>query len=201
MFSRYSKCSPVNKNVNEWLKYNGFKHVNDTQIITVPAGYDYGDTEFVYHTFPLYKAINQHNPDLNLVELLLQAGADPNFHVSKGFWDYSRSSTVLYTIMLNNNQWNDNTIDLIKLLIKHGVNVNAEHDDKSISLHHVAYAWTNPYAEKIMALLIKHGADINARDIKYKTPHDNVLSSHKWSHRQNLTIPQNITDLLSKNRE
>jgi hypothetical protein len=51
---------------NEWLKYNGFKHINDCQIKTIPAGYDYGDRDFSYHTFPLYEAIDCNNPNLKI---------------------------------------------------------------------------------------------------------------------------------------
>jgi len=41
----------------EYLKYHGFKHINDYQTMIIPSGYDYGDKDFYYHTFPLYEAI------------------------------------------------------------------------------------------------------------------------------------------------
>lgn len=57
-------------------------HINDYQLIIKPSSYDYGDSEFSYHTFPLYEAI-KYNPDLNLIELLLKAGRIQIFKLKK----------------------------------------------------------------------------------------------------------------------
>ncbi|QKF94792.1 ankyrin repeat protein [Fadolivirus algeromassiliense] len=197
-FATFVHCSKSKINnakkfttVDEYLKYTGFKHVNDTYLETIPAGYDYGDTDFHYYIFPLYEAINNSYPDLDLVELLLRAGADPNFQ-SK-----TCSASVLHTVLINDNWWNDNTIALLELLIRYGANVNQiNKNDGSTPLHEVAFAWPNRYAEEIMELLIDNGAQINKWDFKLKTPRDNVLSSHEWNHRKNLPLPEKILNLL-----
>lgn len=180
----------------EWLKYHGFKHVNEAQIIVSYAGYDYGDSDFVYHVFPLYEAINNSNPDIKLVKSLLEIGADPNFQTKMTL------GSVLYTILVNDNWWNDNTVELLALLIKYGANVNfKDKNDKSTPLHQVALSWTNSFSGEIIKLLIKNGAKINTKDNKGKIPYDNVLSSSEWHHRKNLKIPEKILDLLKPSSE
>jgi ankyrin repeat protein len=105
--------------LGKWLNYHGFKHINYTQLVIVPAGYDYGDVELIYHTFPLHTAISERNPDLDLIKSLLDEGADPNFQTRKTL------GPVLHTVLVNNNWWNDNTIKLLTLLIKYGADVNS----------------------------------------------------------------------------
>lgn len=179
-------------NIDEYLKYSGFKHVNDTQLMIEPAGYDYGSTDFHYYTFPLYEAINNYDPDLDLVELLLKGGADPNFQSE------SCSSTVLHTVLINDNWWNNNTIALLSLLIKYGADVNSrDKHENDTPLHQVAFSWTSPYAEGIIKLLIANGANPKFRNFMSKTPRHNVLSSHKWSHRKHLPLPRKILSLLN----
>lgn len=176
---------------NEYLAYHGFTHINDYQLIIKPAGYDYGDLEFSYHTFPLYEAV-KYNPDLNLIELLLKAGANPNFQTKKTL------GTVLQTILINDNHWNEHTISLLALLIKYKTNVNSRDKyDGSCPLHQIAFSWTSSYTEEIIELLIANGAKINAKNYKWKTPYDNVLSSHEWYHRKHLPLPEKILNLLN----
>lgn len=127
---------------DEYLKYYGFKHVNDYYTKTVYAGYDHGDVDFHYHTFPLYNAIKQYDVDLNLVELLLKDGADPNFTTQKSL------GPVLHTILMNS--WNENTLPVIKLLLKYGADINIRDDDYQTPLHQVAFRWNNHYSEEII---------------------------------------------------
>lgn len=178
---------------DEYLKYYGFKHINAYYVKTIYAGYDYGDVDFHYHTYPLSEALSGtlKNPNLELIELLLKAGADPNIKPKMCY-------PILHGILINSNQWNDKTIPLIKLLIKYGANVNLKSKgDKNTPLHEVAYAWAKPYAEEIIELLIDNGAKINVWNSKLKTPYVNMLESHEWIHYKHLEIPEKIRDMLN----
>jgi hypothetical protein len=182
--------------VEEFLKYNGFKHIHSLQWRTIYAGYDYGDVDFHYYVFPLDVAISGRNPDLNLVELLLKAGADPNFMTK------TCSQTVLGGIMINDNYWNDQTVDLIKLLIKYGADVNSrDKSDGDSPLHQSAYSWSNQYAEEIMELLIENGAKLYTKNHARRTPYDNVLHSHGWPQYRNWPLPERILNLLDPKKD
>lgn len=177
---------------DEFLKYYGYKHVNDHYLHTIYAGYDYGDTDHYYHMYPLNDAIDYRNPDLELIELLLKDGANPNINTNMSI------GPILHSIMLNSNQWNDKTIPLIKLLIKYGANVNLKRKhDKSTPLHRVAYEWSYSRAEEIIKLLIDEGAKINIWDSRLKTPYDNVLESHKWAYYEKKKLPEKILTMLN----
>lgn len=64
-------------------------------------------------------------------------------------------------------------------------------------LHQVAFSWTSSYTEEIIELLIANGAKINAKNYKWKTPYDNVLSNHEWPHLKHLPLPEKILNLLN----
>ena len=177
--------------VDEFLKYHGYKHVNDHYTHTVYAGYDYGDTDHHFHMYPLNNAIEYADPDLDLIELLLKTGANPNINTKMSL------GPVLHNVLTNSNQWNDKTIPLIKLLIKYGANINLKRKgDKNTPLHRVAYAWPNSRAEEIIKVLIDNGAKINVWDGNLKTPYNNVLESHKWYQYRNFK-PDKILDILN----
>lgn len=187
----------VKNTVNEWLKRNDFKHVNGTQFDIIPAGYDYGDCQRIFYTFPLRQLINCRNPDINLISNFLKMGADPNFYTK------TCSGSVLHTVLINNNFWNDETILLIELLIKYGANVNSRYKyDQWTPLHIVAYnnpfhARTRHIAEEIIELLIENNANILAKDNKGNTPYHNLLVSHNRFEHKNKPIPEKILYLLT----
>lgn len=210
MLSRYSKSHISDKlsksgrfitepakyrisDATEWLKYHEFKHVNETQVVSATFSVlGYGYSGFTYHIFPLYKAINNRNLNLKLVESLLEAGADPNFQTKMTL------NPVLHMILMDDNWWNDNTIELLTLLIKYGVNVNSKNGrNKSTCLHQIAILWTNSLAEEIIKLLIENGAKINIRDYNGKTPYDHVLSDSKFYHQDKMELSERILYLLN----
>lgn len=128
----------------DYLEEYGFKHVNDTYLVTIPKGYDYGDTDFHYYTSPLYEATKR--GDLGLVELLLQEGADPNMNPKE-------RSPVLHTVMYGS-LWDEDTTKILTLLIKYGANVNSKSkNDGSTPLHIAAFFWDNKYAEQIIEII------------------------------------------------
>jgi ankyrin repeat protein len=92
---------------------------------------------------------------LDVVDLLLDRGADVNAVTKNAF-----SATPLQGAAMFQ------TIDLAKVLIKHGANVNCRGAAGVTPLHEVSRSGQIEFAK----LLLDHGANINAKDDKGKTP-------------------------------
>lgn len=193
MIIRLNNVTKVKKfaSTEEFLKYHGFKHVNDHYTETIYAGYDYGDVDFHYHTFPLYKAIKYHEPDLKLIEMLLKSGADPNFYTTKSL------GPVIHVILINN--WNEHTINLLKLLLLYNANANIRGDDYKTPLHQAAFRWNHDQSAQIIQLLIDHGAKLNKRNSKMDTPYNTLLKSYKydWERNNKLQMPFKLLHMLN----
>lgn len=178
--------------INSYLKHYGFNHINHAQKIYVPAGFDFADQPWSYHTYPLEKALDNNyvETDKHFIQLLLEAGADPNLQPD------IKMGNVLHAMIMSGN-WTDNTINIIKLLIDYGIDVNNNHNyTRSTPLHKAAIFWNKENAEKIMEILIKHGAIIGAVNVANETPYDVALNTLTWHSRKHQTIPKNIINML-----
>lgn len=104
----------------------------------------------------LYLAVNREDPDI--VELLLNHGADPNGKVDEG-------DTPLHSaIPVNSYQPPDTRV--IQLLLENGADVNAKNDSGNTPLHK---AMQLPYVD-IVQLLLEWGADVSALNDDGNTP-------------------------------
>lgn len=176
--------------VDSFLKHYGFNHINHCLKINTPD--DYGDKAWCYHINPLEKAIYNYHIDIDnhFIHLLLDAGADPNLQSDK------TRGGILHTLLIGGN-WSQDTLAIINLLIKYGIDINNNHCySKSTPLHKASIYWTKKHADDIIPLLINHGANINAINISGETPYDVALDTLTWHTRKHLTIPKQITTML-----
>jgi ankyrin repeat protein len=70
-------------------------------------------------------------------------------------------------------------LEMARLLLDHGANVNAEDNLLKTPLHHVAGSQhaVEEDAIRVSRLLIERGADLNAQDIRCETPLHSASSS------------------------
>lgn len=116
----------------------------------------------LYDRTALHHACSKDNRFLDIVQLLIDEGADVNA-------EDNAVDTPLHYVSLNGN------LDVVKLLIDKGANVNAENSVKTIPLH---YASTNGYLD-VVKLLIHKGANINAKNSHGNIPlHEASESGH-----------------------
>ena len=100
---------------------------------------------------------------MNLVEILLKNGANPNAKDSKG------NTSLMFTAK---HCGNGSTLKVIKTLIAYGADVNAVNDSKENCLHFVTNScnrFTNAEINVVNELL-KQGVNINAVNDKGETP-------------------------------
>lgn len=194
--------SVIPKTADEWLKFYGYTNINQTSLVFVPKGYDYGEQDFYYYTFPLYTAILEYNPDVELIEDMLKKGANPNFITPPAYDKQFGTGPVLHSLLKWSQSWNKDTIQIIQLLLDYKVDVNQIQLSDGRTPHEEAvFGWDSPYGEKIIKLLINHGAKINVLDDNHKTPYDNMIHSFGWYHNKNKPKPEKLIYLLDPHRE
>lgn len=170
----------------EWLAYHGYKGINVVHTKTIPAGYDYGDVEVRYKTFPLAEAITW-NTNLDLIKSLLDNGADVNLRADTG--------PVIRNVLLEMG-CNERSFKLVKLFVDRGANVNLPTVDGDYPLHEAAYNWDGDCALSIITYLLEHGANPNKKNGEFKTPADCIIESHQWQQRKHLPFPIDLINLL-----
>lgn len=107
--------------------------------------------------------------NINTIQHLIKQGADVNFSCP---YDKDEYRTKLHSAAKNG------SIELVKLLIENGANVNARDKYGETPLHHSIYhsvldetqSNNNVSKEEIVKLLIENGADVNAKNNNEKTP-------------------------------
>ncbi|KAF8782462.1 putative ankyrin repeat protein-like protein [Argiope bruennichi] len=117
------------------------------------------------HRFtPLTIAIRQDSVNLDLVELLLRKGANPNQPI-----DQAPLFIAFHTKNIDHY--------LIKLLMDSGANVQTKFESQRLSVLH--YAAQHPKCEpKLINELLSRDVDVNVRDLFYNTPLHYAVKFH-----------------------
>lgn len=124
------------------------------------------------------------NRDLAMIELLLQAGLDPNISEKSEIVDYLPLGWAAYA----------NFIEAIQLLLTYGANIDGQDINGQTALH-LAVEEKNLDA---VELLVKNGADIQIKNQANETPYD-LAKELDWNDGLNELIVGAIdTDTLKK---
>ena len=167
------------KSVHEMLSYALKQTVIDIWLAkarkNLPALVDRGDERAVRELLDMKVDVNQQaqfgwtallaasaQGYLNLVQLLLDAAANPDIGNLKGI------TPLMYAVRYNN-------LEIAKLLIKYGANLNLQ-DNQGMTALMASISFGNPNAAK---LLLEAGADTSIKDIHKKTALD-------WAHHRGL---------------
>lgn len=110
-------------------------------------------------------------------EALLQKGADANYAVAVGTGGWKMSLLILAT--------NNENVNMVKALIKHGAKVDVKDQWNTTPLMYAAYSGNM----ELIRFLLDHGADVKATDGKSNT----VLSSAKeGKHQEAITLIESL---------
>ena len=122
---------------------------------------------------PLFVAITTSNPNANIVKLLLEKGANPNAAF--------RGTNILMNIVAN--QTNQEILDL---MIKYGVDVNARDNNGLTPLMYATYNKEKP--EMMINVLLKNGANPQLTDNKGHNASDYISNCLNLSSEQKVLL-------------
>jgi ankyrin repeat protein len=131
--------------------------------------------------FPLLAALSQGH--IEVAELLLKRGANVNVRGAEG--------RTMLLIALSRLQNNYNIPSIVKFLLTHGADVNAQDDSLTTSLHLAAQR----VQLGAVQILLEHGADANAKSNYGSTPLCMLLYNSQYKDKDNLV---NLALLLLK---
>ena len=115
--------------------------------------------------------------DKETAELLIDAGADVNAKTRR------EGKTLLFSAAHGAAQGHPKSyeryLDLAKLLITKGANVNVKLKSGETTLHEVARSYSEKHASEVCELLITNGAKVNELNVKGQTPLDEALTNKR----------------------
>lgn len=122
---------------------------------------------------PLFVAITTPKPNPNIVKMLLEKGANPNATF--------RGSNILMNIVAN-----QNNADILKLMIEHGVDINARDPNGLTPLMYATFNKEKP--ELMITELLKSGANPTFTDNKGHNTSDYISNCINLSSEQKVLL-------------
>lgn len=107
----------------------------------------------LYQNYVNYVLLTKYGKSLNVIEILLKAGADINFQDHTG-------KTALMKASLDDYDYDLKILQRVKLLLKKGADTNIQDNDGYTALLHAARIGY----DSIVRLLLKAGADVDIQD-------------------------------------
>ena len=162
-----SGMTPLHHAVNSDWKGKNRKMVK----LLIDRGANVKAIDDTHHT-PLHMTSNKET-----AELLIDAGADVNAKTRR------EGKTLLFSAAHGAAQGHPKSyeryLDLAKLLITKGANVNVKLKSGETTLHEVARSYSEKHASEVCELLIANGAKVNELNIKGQTPLDEALANKR----------------------
>ena len=167
-----NQLHPADPNKPDWdgvtpfeTALKGALHSENTDVVNLLLNESlvYADVDCVFPegSTALILAVQQQN--VQLVELLLEAGADPN-------WNPEVMGDTICSLVLAVDQEN---LDICKTLLEHGSDPNTTKNNRPV-VHFAAFLGN----EQIVQLLLQHDADITSADGEIITSEIKVHNSH-----------------------
>ena len=147
---------------------SGGQHEMAEFLLTLGASANQSDQDGYSLTSPLMQAVR--HGDCKMAALLLKHGAKVDYAYSTGT-ALSDACGEFYGMWGRHTQ--ADRMEMVKLLLEHGANVNGEHDSRS-PLREAAEAGI----EQVVRVLLEHGADVNLRDYEGMTPLKIAIKNH-----------------------
>ena len=159
--------TPLHHAVNSDWKGKNRKMVK----LLIDSGANVKAIDDTHHT-PLHMTSNKET-----AQLLIDAGADVNAKTRR------EGKTLLFSAAHGAAQGHPKSyeryLDLAKLLITKGANVNVKLKSGETTLHEVARSYSEKHASEVCELLIANGAKVNELNIKGQTPLDEALANKR----------------------
>ena len=159
--------TPLHHAVNDDWKGSHFKMVK----LLIERGANVNAIDDTHHT-PLHWASNKET-----AELLIDSGANVNAKTKR------TGETLLFSATHGAAQGASKSyqtyLDLTKMLIAKGANVNVKLKSGDTVLHQVVRSYSEKHASEVSELLIANGAKINERNIHGNTPLDEALLNQR----------------------
>ena len=159
--------TPLHHAVNDDWKGSHFKMVK----LLIERGANVNAIDDTHHT-PLHWASNKET-----AELLIDSGANVNAKTKR------TGETLLFSATHGAAQGASKSyrtyLDLTKMLIAKGANVNVKLKSGDTVLHQVVRSYSEKHASEVSELLIANGAKINERNIRGNTPLDEALLNQR----------------------
>lgn len=134
-----------------------------------------------------------HKTDIPLMQLLIEAGADPTLATEDGTTPLMVAAGLSHAGDRYERFWSfASALAAVAFLVEQGADINATNEAGFTALHGSAFVG----ADDVTEYLVAHGADVNAQDFVNRTPY-RIAQGHKGGGMSFVSRPSTVTLLAS----